>query len=155
MQILQFPIHFHLLPRKTNACCDVFLITKLFYVVVFNGKFLKPLEIQLSANISAYRFISNNLRLLKDVKSKETRERSEGQTVVICVNILKIIKFKGLKEKISLPGYRIFYVNISFRHSLNRFRNFEKKLLIWCLLVITSMHIVKLYEHNYTFLHYK
>ena len=69
-----------------------------FYVVVCNGKFLKSLEIPLSANISAYKFI-NILRLLKDAKSKETNETNEGQTVVICVNTLKIISFNRLKGK--------------------------------------------------------
>ena len=105
-----------------------FPITKAFYVVACNGKFLKSLEIQLSANISAYKFINNILRLLKDVKSKETKERNKSQAVVIFVNILKIISFNALNEKkITLPGYRIFYVNITFLHSLNRFRNFKKK----------------------------
>jgi hypothetical protein len=41
-----------------------------FYVVVCNGKFLKSLEIPLSANISAYKFINNTLRLIKNVKFK-------------------------------------------------------------------------------------
>lgn len=128
---------------------------KVFYVVVCDRKFLKSLEIQLSANISAYKFINNILLLLKDVVSKKTKERSEGQAVVICVNILKIINFNGLKEKITLPGYPIFYVNFSFRHSLKWFRNFEKKWWKLCLLLTASMHIVNLFKHNYTFLHSK
>jgi len=55
---------------KQMLVVTFFPITKAFYVVFCNRKFLKSLEIQLSANISAYKFINNILRLLKDVKSK-------------------------------------------------------------------------------------
>jgi hypothetical protein len=71
----------------------------ILYVVDCNGKFLKSLEIPLSADTSAYKFINNTLRLIKKVNSKLTKERNEGQAVVICVNILQIISFYGLKEK--------------------------------------------------------